>query len=119
LLLFLNILCRCETIFTDTSKDILLVIGISFAVSLGPDEHLQIVMSGWGEVSDRRRSPLFTASRWLGTFDSKSYPNETRFSEKDTRKAVKYICAFCAAVNATEKQTFHSIFSTKTFLFMQ
>ena len=67
---FLNILFRYKTLFTYVSKYILLIIGIIFSVSLGPDDHLQVFQSPvalWSVIS----KDLLTTSRWLGTFDSK------------------------------------------------
>jgi len=66
---FLNILFRYNTLFTYISKNILLIIGIIFSVSLGPDEHLQVFecpVALWSVISKD-----LTTSNWLGTFDSK------------------------------------------------
>jgi hypothetical protein len=40
--LFLNIVFWCNTLFSYTSKNILLVLGLIFSVFLWPDEHLQV-----------------------------------------------------------------------------
>ena len=42
IVLFSGILFRYNTLYTYTSKNILLVIGIIFSVFLRPDEHLQV-----------------------------------------------------------------------------
>jgi hypothetical protein len=57
IVLFLGILFRYNTLFTYTSKSILLVIDLIFSVFLGPDEHLQV-------------SECLFAARQI-TFDSK------------------------------------------------
>jgi hypothetical protein len=67
---FLNILFRYNTLFTYINKNILLIIGIVFSVSLGPYEHLQVFerpVPLWSVIS----KDLLTTSRWLGTFDSR------------------------------------------------
>jgi hypothetical protein len=52
--IFLNILFRHNTLFTCTSKNIPLMIGIIFSVFLGPYEHLQIFecpVAVWSVIS--------------------------------------------------------------------
>ena len=46
--------------FTDTSNNILLIIGITLSVSLGPDEHLQVLLSSCGVVQNRSSSRLLS-----------------------------------------------------------
>jgi len=67
---FLNILFKYNTLFTYISKSIMLIIGIIFSVSLGPDEHLQVFECLVALCSVISKD-LVTASGWLGTFDSK------------------------------------------------
>jgi len=58
IVLFSDILFRYNTLFTYTSKNILLVIGLIFSVFLGPDEHLQVYECPFAE-----RQLLLTASK--------------------------------------------------------
>jgi len=66
---FLNVLFRYNILFTYISKNILLIMGIIFSVSLGPDELLQVFecpAALWSVISKD-----LIASRCLSTFDSK------------------------------------------------
>ena len=74
----LVILKKYNTLFTDTSKSILLIIGITFSVFLGPDAHLQVfecpvamwsMISGHLSSQHRGSQALQTANKCNRLFD--------------------------------------------------
>jgi len=57
--LFLNILFRYSTLYTCTSKNIVLIVGITFGVFHGPDEQWQVFecpVAVWSMISEDRLS---------------------------------------------------------------
>lgn len=80
--IFFKYLFGYKTLFTYTTKNFVLIIGIIFSV-----------------VSDKQRLSLFTTSWWLCTFDSKCHQTDTTFIHRICGKINKIqLCFLCCRV---------------------
>jgi hypothetical protein len=78
--IFLNFLFRYNTLFTYTSKNILLIIGIQ-CIAWAWWTLASFRISGDSVVSDKQRQLLFTTSRRLRTFWQQTSPTEIRLNQ--------------------------------------